>query len=78
MNAVGVEGQVDEKHRLFAVVPDSVPPGPVKVLLLPPMQEEDDGGNAWMTGVAEEWAGDLSDVRQDIYTLADGEPVDVP
>jgi hypothetical protein len=31
-----------------------------------------------MTGVANEWAGELSDVRQDIYTLADGEPVDEP
>ena len=31
-----------------------------------------------MMGVAEEWAGDLGDARQDIYTLADGEPVHGP
>ncbi|MCL4205927.1 MAG: hypothetical protein KJ000_25875 [Pirellulaceae bacterium] len=77
MNAVNVIGQVDEKHQLFAVVPDSVPPGPVKVLVMSTVPE-DDAGNAWMMGVAEEWAGDLGDASQDIYTLADGEPVHVP
>ena len=77
INAVSVIGQVDEKHQLFAVVPDSVPPGPVKVLVVPPLQE-DDAGNAWMMGFADEWAGDLGDASQDIYTLADGAPVHAP
>ncbi len=77
MNAVSVVGQVDAKHQLFAVLPDSIPPGPVKVLVVQPGQE-DEAGHAWMMGVAEEWAGDLGDARQDIYTLADGEPVHVP
>lgn len=76
MNAVSVIGQVDDRHRLFAVVPDSIPPGPVKVLVVP-SEQGDDAGNAWTTGVAEAWAGDLSDPRQDIYTLADGEPLHV-
>jgi hypothetical protein len=30
---------------------------------------------AWTAAVAQEWEDDLSDSRQDIYTLADGEPV---
>ena len=77
MNAVNVIGQVDEKHLLFAVVRDSLPPGPVKVLVVSTVPE-DDAGNAWMMGAAEEWAGDLRDASQDIYTLADGEPVDAP
>ena len=77
MNAVSVIAQVDEKHQLFAIVPDSVPPGPVNVLVVPAVQE-DDAGIAWMMGVAEEWAGDLGDARQDIYSLTDGEPVHVP
>lgn len=75
MNTIRVSGQVDENHRLSAEVPDSIPPGPVTVLIVPGSQQEDDAGDAWMTGVAEEWADDLNDPRQDIYTLADGEPV---
>ena len=30
----------------------------------------------WMSGIAREWSDELSDDRQDIYTLDDGEPVD--
>jgi hypothetical protein len=74
MDAISVAGRVNEKHQLFAVVPDSIPAGPVTVLLVPAMPE-DDAGEAWMTGVAQAWGSDLGDVRQDIYTLADGEPV---
>jgi predicted NodU family carbamoyl transferase len=37
--------------------------------------DEDDAGNAWGAAIAEEWHKELSDVRQDIYTLADGEPL---
>ena len=39
---------------------------------------EDDGDEAagfWKWGVAREWAAELADEREDIYTLADGEPV---
>ena len=77
MKTVRVTGHVDRMHRLSAKVPDSIPPGPVTVLVVRASQE-DDAEHAWMTGVALEWADDLTDVRQDIYTLADGEPVDEP
>ncbi len=30
---------------------------------------------AWPQGIAHEWAAELADTREDIYTLADGEPV---
>jgi hypothetical protein len=73
MNATRITGQVDENRRLSAEVPDSVPPGPVTVLIFP-VSHEDDAADAWMTGIAREWADDLNDPRQDIYTLADGEP----
>jgi hypothetical protein len=76
MNAVRVTGLVDKKHHLSAEVPKSIPPGPVTVLIFP--AQEDDGGGAWMAGVAEQWADELGDIRQDIYTLADGEPVNEP
>jgi hypothetical protein len=77
MNAVRISGHVDGQHRLSAVVPDSIPPGPVTVLIVRRC-DEDDAGEAWMPGVAREWADELSDARQDIYTLSDGAPQNEP
>lgn len=74
MKAIEVIGQVDEKHRLQAEVPETIPPGPVRIIVLLP--EEDEAGAAWMQGIAREWAAELSDPREDIYTLEDGTPVD--
>ena len=36
---------------------------------------EDAAGGFWADGVASEWSAELSDSRQDIYTLEDGQPV---
>ena len=77
MNAVRISGHVDGQHRLSAVVPDSIPPGPVTVLIVG-HRDEDDASEAWMSGVAREWADELSDARQDIYTLSDGAPEHEP
>jgi hypothetical protein len=74
MDVIRVTGRIDDRHLLSAEVPDSIPPGPVTVLIVPGLQE-DDAGQAWTAGVAGEWADELGDARQDIYTLADGEPV---
>jgi len=41
-----------------------------------PVADEDAAGLAWAGGVAREWADELSDSRQDIYSLSDGQPVD--
>ncbi len=76
MNTIKVIGTVDEQHRLSAEVPVNVPPGPVEITLVLPTAEEDDAGAAWMEGIAREWAEELSDPREDLYTMADGEPVD--
>lgn len=73
MNAVQISGHVDGQHRLSAVVPDSIPPGPVTVLIVP-RSDEDDAGGEWMQGITREWANELGDTRQDIYTLSDGAP----
>ena len=40
------------------------------------MDDEDDASACWECGVAEEWAEDLADPRQDLYTSHDGEPVE--
>ena len=74
MNIVKLSGNIDENHRLSAQVPPSIRSGPVTVLVLPKSQEDDEA-NAWTAGIAREWADELSDPEQDIYTLADGEPV---
>ena len=73
MKAIELTGDIDEQHRLQARVPDELPAGPVRLIVLLP--DEDGGGIAWAHGVAKEWAHELQDPRQDIYTLEDGQPV---
>ena len=76
MLTMKVLGHVDESHRLVAAVPDSIRPGQVEIVVLVPNRDEDAAGDVWMQGVAREWRDELTDSREDIYTLADGEPVD--
>jgi hypothetical protein len=73
MNAIELIGDVDEEHRLHVQVPADVPAGQVRVIVFVP--EKDEAGNLWPNGVAREWASELSDPREDIYTLDDGRPV---
>lgn len=70
-----LSGHVNERHELIIQVPDSIPPGPVQVMIVsePVVVEGDD---EWSAGVALEWAAELSDSREDIYSLDDGEPLD--
>jgi hypothetical protein len=74
MQTIRVIGQVDQQHRLVATVPDSIPPGSVEVVLISRLGGEDEAGEDWMAGIAREWHDELSDPREDIYTLTDGVP----
>ena len=74
MKAIELVGDIDDQHRLRAQVPEDLPAGPVRLIVLLP--DEDEGGIAWTQGVAKEWADELRDSMQDIYTLEDGRPVD--
>ena len=74
MKALELMGEVNTKHLLQAQVPEALPPGPVRIIVLIP--EAEDVGEAWMQGIAREWAAELRDPREDIYTLEDGTPVD--
>jgi hypothetical protein len=76
MKAIEVTGDIDDQHRLQARVPEELPAGPVRLIVLLP--DEAEGGGAWAQGVAKEWADELSDSRQDIYTLEDGQSVHAP
>jgi hypothetical protein len=73
MKAIELVGNIDDQNRLEARVPEGVRSGPVRVVVYLP--DEDDAGAAWTRGLAKEWESDLADPQQDIYTLADGQPV---
>ena len=75
MDSIPIQGLVDEQHRLSAVVPGSIPAGPLTVWIAA-NPHEDDAGAAWMTGVGHQWAAELLDPAEDIDTPADGESVD--
>jgi hypothetical protein len=70
MKAVELIGEVNDKHQLQAQVPETLPPGRVRIIVLIP--EEDEAGAAWMQGIAREWAAELGDPREDLYTLEEG------
>ena len=74
MKALELIGEVDATHRLQVQVPETLPPGLVRILVLIP--EEDDAGGGWMQGIPRAWAAAWRDPREDIYTLEDGTPVD--
>ena len=76
MKAVELQGEIDDQHRLHADVPQSLPAGSVRVIVL--ISEEDEGGPAWAAGVSSEWSAELNDPAQDLYTLNDGQPIDAP
>jgi hypothetical protein len=76
MKAIELTGDIDDQHRLHAQVPEGLPSGPVRLIVLLP--DEDETGIAWSHGVAREWAKELGDSEQDIYTLNDGQPLNAP
>ena len=73
MSRLELTGNIDERHLLSVSVPDDIRPGPVRVILEVPSDEEKDD---WAAAVARIWAADWSDPREDIYTMEDGVPAD--
>ena len=49
---------------------------PERFRLIRVWSDEDEAGIFWSWDVSQAWSDELGDVRQDIYTLADGQPVD--
>jgi len=76
MRAIELAGVIDDQHRVRAQAPEEFPSGPVRLIVLLP--DEDETGISWARGIAKEWANDLADPSQDIYTLHDGQPLDAP
>ncbi len=73
MKAIELIGDVDEQHRLHAQVPTEIPAGQVRLIVFLP--GEDEAGGFWADGIASESSEELSDPREDLYTLDDGRPV---
>lgn len=76
MKALEFVAEVDEHHRLELELPASAAPGRVRVIVLLPEPGDDEAGAFWTQGIAREWAAELADKREDIYTMEDGEPVE--
>ena len=72
MKAIEIVGDIDKLHHLHAQVPEGLPAGPVRLIVLLP--DEDEAGTSWARGVGKEWVGELLDPKQDLYTLKDGQP----
>lgn len=54
MKAIELIGDIDEQHRLQACVPEALPAGPVRVIVLLP--EEDEAGVIWpQEAIVKEW-----------------------
>jgi hypothetical protein len=82
MQALEFTAEIDANHRLQLKLPETAAPGPVRVLVLLPeagetesVQTSNDSDALWMKSVAREWREELGDVREDIYTIEDGEPI---
>ena len=74
MRAIGIVGRIDPDHQIRAEAPRDLPPGCVPLTIVRP--DEDESGAFWPWDVSRAWSDDLGDARQDIYPLADGQPVD--
>jgi hypothetical protein len=73
MKFIELVGDIDEQHRLHAQVPMEIPAGQVRLIVF--LRGEDEAGGLWADGVASVWSAELSDSREDIDTLEDGQPV---
>jgi hypothetical protein len=78
MHSFRVIGEVDHQHRLTVIVPSSIPPGSVEVVLITRADGDDETGLHWASGISQEWSDELNDPHEDIYTLDDGTPIDGP
>jgi hypothetical protein len=75
MKTLELTGTVDDKGILHASVPAEIRPGTVRFVAQFSDEADYEFSDAWMKAIPQVWADELSDPRDDIYTLEDGEPV---
>ena len=73
MKTLELIARVDENHHLTLALPPDVRPGPVKVTVEWP-EDEDLDGASWTAAIAARWESDWSDAGEDIYSSEDGKP----
>ena len=69
-----IVGEIDDDHNIRPEAPRDLPPGRVQLIVVRP--DEDEAGAFWPWDVSQAWRDELAYQQQDIYTLADGQPVD--
>jgi hypothetical protein len=74
MKTIELIGRVDENRHLCVELPHHLPPGPVRITLETVADLDDEKSHAWEAAIAQDWAADWSDPREDIYTAEDGKP----
>jgi hypothetical protein len=77
MKAVEIMGRVDSEGQLHLDEPlTAITPGPVRVILLAP-EDEDIDERDWLKAAARNPIFDfLKDSEEDVYTISDGKPFD--
>lgn len=75
MKSIIIDGQIDEQHLLRAVVPTNLLPGPFRFVMTILEGDDELFVDDWTRGIGKQWLAKLSDPREDIYTLDDGEPI---
>jgi len=75
MKTLSLKGTVDDNGVLHAEVPSEIRRGAVRFVAQFPDDADNEFSDAWMKAIAQAWAAELSDPRDDIYTLEDGEPI---
>lgn len=66
--------EVDDTRQVQITIPETIRTRQARIIILPYETGEDP--EQWMRALGREWQDELSDERQDIYSLDDGEPVD--
>lgn len=76
MNSLELDAHVDEQGRLVLDRPLPLPPGKVRVTVSSSHGDDADDDNAFRLLASAVWAGSLADPAEDVYTEADGAPID--
>ena len=74
MRAIPVVGEIGEDHKIRAEAPVDLLPGRIQLMVVRP--DEDEAGAFGPWDVSQAWSDDLGDARQDLYSPADGQPID--
>jgi hypothetical protein len=76
MKSLELDALVDEQGRLLLDAPIPLPPGRVRITVDVSEPDDEPGDAAFRALAAGVWAESLADPGEDLYTIADGVPID--